>query len=212
MIFNTKIQGECDKLITIYSYEWGKIYAIVPSAKKITAKLSYATEPLTESEFIVCSNSCSSIQPKVIGANIIKNNTKIKTDFNRTIYALYATEISDRFTPIRLANIDKYNLITRVWKLLENCKYPKRTLIAFILRFLKLSGYTFSDYLKYNTTFIDKNIKKSINKLSNCSGNDLDLIEKLEDRKIWNCIETYITNYIRKPSLSIFMRKLNIYR
>ncbi|MDR1926219.1 MAG: DNA repair protein RecO, partial [Endomicrobium sp.] len=93
LILNSKVKGEYDKLITIYSYQWGKIQAVVPSAKKIAAKLSSATEPLTESEFIVSNNSFS--RPTVIGAHIIENNTKIKINFERNIYALYAAEISD---------------------------------------------------------------------------------------------------------------------
>jgi DNA repair protein RecO (recombination protein O) len=208
LVLNAKTQGELDKLITIYSYEWGKIHAVVPSAKKITAKLSYATEPLTESEFIVFNNHYA-VRPRVTGANIIKNNTKIKIDFNRTLYALYAAEISDKFLPFNLANTKKYDLITRVWEILGNCKYPRRVLTAFILRFLKLSGYAFSDYLRYNDTFLDKEIKKTINKLSNCAGSDLDLIEKLEEEKIWNYVESYLMNYISRPSSSIFMKKIS---
>ncbi|MCL2485943.1 MAG: recombination protein O N-terminal domain-containing protein, partial [Endomicrobia bacterium] len=53
LVLNSNTHGEADKIATIYSYEWGKIQAIVPSAKKIAAKLSAAIEPLTESEFMV---------------------------------------------------------------------------------------------------------------------------------------------------------------
>jgi DNA repair protein RecO (recombination protein O) len=209
LILNSKIYGEHDKLITVYSYEWGKIQVTASSAKKIAAKLSAAIEPLTESEFIVYNNH-PSVRPKVTGANIIKNNSKVKTDFKRNLYALYAAEISDKFAPFNLENHEKYNLIVRIWEVLGICKYPKRALTAFILRFLKLSGYSFFDYLK-NANVVDKNIEKNIKKLSNCSGNDVDLFEGLEDDKIWNYVETYITNYIRRPSISVFLQKIDKY-
>jgi DNA repair protein RecO (recombination protein O) len=211
LILKTKIQGEQDKLVTIYSYEWGKICAVVPSAKKIAAKLASATEPLTESEFIVF-NSHSVVKPKVTGANIIENNTKLKTDFSRSIYSLYAAEISDRFTPFNLKNTEKYNLIVKIWNVLGVCKRQKRALTAFVLRFLKLSGYSFSDYLKQDNIFVDGDIAESVKKLSNCPGSDIDFLENINDEKIWSCVEFYITNYIRRPSLSIFLKKINNYR
>jgi DNA repair protein RecO (recombination protein O) len=210
LILNAKIQNENDKLITVYSYEWGKIQAVVPGAKKIAAKLSAATEPLTESELFVFSG-CFAARPKVTGAVIIKNNTKIKVDLNKSLFALYSAEISDKFTPFNLENTKKYDLITRIWEILKTCKYPKRALVAFILRFLKLSGYAFSDYLKRGNTFISEDIKNIIKKLSNCSGDEVDFIEKTEDEKVWNCVESYLENYISRPSLSVFLKKIEKY-
>ena len=34
LILNTQTVSEADKIITAYTNKWGKIYAIVPSAKK----------------------------------------------------------------------------------------------------------------------------------------------------------------------------------
>ncbi|MDR1926672.1 MAG: hypothetical protein LBQ13_03205, partial [Endomicrobium sp.] len=136
-------------------------------------------------------------------------NTKIKINFERNIYALYAAEISDKFAPFNLENTAKYDLIMRIWEILGICEYPKRALTAFTLRFLKVSGYSFSDYLNNNDVFIDEKIKKTIKKLSNCSRYEVDLLQKIEDEKVWNYVESYITNYIRRPSLSIFLTKIS---
>jgi DNA repair protein RecO (recombination protein O) len=208
LVLNSNVHGECDKLITVYSYEWGKIQAVVPSAKKIAAKLSAATEPLTESEFHIFNNH-PSIRPKITGASIINNNTVIKCNFLRNLYALYVAEVSDKFVPLCLENAEKYNLIARIWEILGTSKYPKRALTAFILRFLKLSGYSFSDYLRNNNTFIDRHTAISIRKLSNCSGEDIDFIGELEDEKVWNSVESYLTNYVRRPAISFFIEKIN---
>ncbi|MDR1400793.1 MAG: DNA repair protein RecO [Endomicrobium sp.] len=210
LVLNAKTQSEHDKLITLYSYEWGKIQAIVPSAKKIAAKLSSATEPLTESEFLVF-NTHFAMRSKVIGASIIKNNMRIKTDLNKNSYALYAAEISDKFTPFNLENSKKYDLIARIWEILETCKYSKRALIAFILRFLKLSGYAFSDYLQRANTFVSEDIKNTIKRLSSCSGDEVDCMCGVEDEQIWNCLESYLTNYIPRPLLSVFFKKIGRY-
>jgi DNA repair protein RecO (recombination protein O) len=208
LILNSKIHDEHNKLVTIYSYEWGKIQAVAPSAKKIAAKLSAATELITESEFMVYNNH-PYLRPKVTGASIIRNNTKVKADFKRNLYALYAAEIGDKFAPFNCQNCQKYDLITRIWEILGICKYPKRALAAFVLRFLKLSGYSFSDYLKNINVIVDKDIEKNIKRLSSCSGNDIDLFDGLEDDRIWNYVETYVTNYIRRPFVSVFLQKID---
>jgi DNA repair protein RecO (recombination protein O) len=209
LVINVMLHGEYDKLITLYSYEWGKIQVIVPSAKKIAAKLASATELLTESEFIVFNNYYSSGRAKITGASIIQNNSKVKIDFKRNLYALYAAEVSNKLSSFNLKNVGKYNLISRIWEILGICKYPKRALIAFVLRFLKLSGYGYLDYLKYNNSFVSKDVEKSIKKLSFCSGSDIDFVKEIEDEKVWRYVESYLTFYIRKPSLSIFLKKID---
>jgi DNA repair protein RecO (recombination protein O) len=211
LVINVMVYGECDKLITVYSYEWGKVQTLVPSAKKITAKLAFATELLTESEFVVFNNHYSARRSKVIGASIIQNNTGVKVDFNRNLYALYVAEVSNKLSSFNFKNVEKYNLIARVWEILGICKYPKRVLIAFFLRFLKLSGYGYLDYLKYNNSFVSKDVEKSIKELSFCSGDDVDFIKEIEDEKVWKYVESYLMCYIRRSSLSVFFKKMTNY-
>ncbi|MDR0978163.1 MAG: DNA repair protein RecO [Endomicrobium sp.] len=208
LVLKSKIQGEHDKVITVYSYQWGKIQALVPSAKKIAAKLSAATEPLTESEFHIFNRS-SLIRPRITGAVIVNNNTVIKSDFMRNLYALYAAEISDKFVPSYIENTKKYNLIIRIWEILKYCKYPKRALTAFILRFLKLSGYSFLDYIRNNKLYSGTHIEVDVKRLSTCPGDEVDFIEEIEEEKIWNYVESYITNYIHRPSVSVFLQKIS---
>lgn len=206
VVLNSEAYKEQDKLITMYSYEYGKLQAVVASAKKIAAKLSSATEPITESEFMIYNNGMSF---KIIGATILENNSKIKNDFYKNIYALYALEICDKFIPYYMENRDKYILITRLWQVLSDCKFNKKVFIAFILRFLKISGYSFLDYIKNTNISIDVKILRSIKQLSTCPGDSVDLLEVDED-KVWKCVESYLISHIRRPSLSIFLQKIEL--
>ncbi|MDR0401849.1 MAG: DNA repair protein RecO [Endomicrobium sp.] len=211
LVLNSRICNEFDKFVTLYTYEYGKVQAIAKSAKKISAKLLSATEPLTESEFFIFSTDFFN-KSRIIGANIVKNNTMIKIDLNKNLYALYAAEISNKLTAFNFKNIEKYKLITRIWDILAICKYPKRALIAFVLRLLKLSGYAFLDYLKRANIFIDKNVVNIIKKLSCCCGDDIDFIVcDVEDEKIWNYVESYLVNYTPRPLLGIFLKKIEKY-
>ncbi len=211
LILNTKVASEADKIITAYTNKWGKINAIVPSAKKIVAKLNAATEPITESELIVYQNSQYS-RPTVTGARILNNNTQVKQDFHRNLLAFYVCEITDKFAPMHLPNIKKYDLITRTWSLLATSKMPLRVLTAFSLRLLKISGYSMVDYLKRNYSNIKKEDILYLKKIANCSGDSLDIMQDFEnsdDKIMWSYVESYIKTYIPQPAVGIFLKKIN---
>ncbi len=211
LILNTKLSQEADKVITAYTTKWGKIYATVPGAKKIVAKLNSATEPITESELIVYQNSQYS-RPTVTGARILNNNTEVKQDFYRNLLAFYVCEISDKFAPMHLPGIKKYELISRTWCLLAVSKTPLRVLTAFSLRLLKMSGYSMIDYLKRNCSNIKKEDILYLKKIANCCGDSLDTIEEFvnsDDKVMWNYVESYIKTYIAQPSVGLFLKKIN---
>jgi DNA repair protein RecO (recombination protein O) len=211
LILNTKLSQEADKVITAYTTKWGKIYATVPGAKKIVAKLNSATEPITESELIVYQNSQYS-RPTVTGARILNNNTEVKQDFYRNLLAFYVCEISDKFAPVHLPGIKKYELIARTWCLLAVSKTPLRVLTAFALRLLKISGYSMVDYLKRNCSNIKKEDILYLKKIANCCGDSLDTIEEFvnsDDKVMWNYVESYIKIYIPQPSVGLFLKKIN---
>jgi DNA repair protein RecO (recombination protein O) len=208
LVLSAKTIKETDKTATIYSYQWGKVSIILPSAKKINAKLAAASEPLTESDFIVY-QSHPSMRPKATGANIINNHSALKLDLKRNVYGLYAAEISEKLVAYNSPNEKKYALISRIWEILESSQNVPRALTAFVLRFLKLSGYGFSEYLIENAHLAPPDIEKDIKKLSKSHGCALDSFE-LDDERIWKYVESYLTNYMPKPSVGIFLDKLNI--
>ena len=211
LILNVKTSSEADKIITIYTNSMGKIKAVVPGAKKIVAKLSAATEPITESDLIIYQNS-QYCRPTVTGARILNNNTEVKRDFYKNLLAFYVCEISDKLVPFHLPNKKKYELIARTWELLATSKNPLRVLTAFSLRLLKISGYSMVDYLKRNYSNIKKEDMLYLKKISNCSGDNLDIMEELEnsdDKIIWNYVENYIKTYVPQLSVGSFLKKIN---
>ncbi len=211
LILNVKTSSEADKIITIYTNSMGKINAVVPGAKKIVAKLSAATEPITESDLIIYQNS-QYCRPTVTGARILNNNTEVKRDFYKNLLAFYVCEISDKLVPFHLPNKKKYELIARTWELLATSKNPLRVLTAFSLRLLKISGYSMVDYLKRNYSNIKKEDMLYLKKISNCSGDNLDIMEELEnsdDKIIWNYVENYIKTYVPQLSVGSFLKKIN---
>lgn len=209
LVLNSTISSEADKTITVYTCKWGKIHAVVPSAKKIVAKLASATEPITESEITVYQTS-SHCKPTVTGARILNNNTIVKQDSKRYFLALYVSELSDKFAPINMPNEKKYDLISRTWQLLGSSPVPLRVLTAFSLRLLKISGYSMTDYIARESA-MKKNDFFCLQKISNCSGEDLDVLEgfdKKKDELMWNYVENYIKTYVPQLSVGTFLKKI----
>ncbi|MCL2389237.1 MAG: DNA repair protein RecO, partial [Elusimicrobia bacterium] len=146
LILRSNATAEADKTIVAYTLDWGKIMLSVPGAKKITAKLSNITEPLTQAELSIYMPS-ESARGKVTGGTLINGYWGLKKSFKRHVYAMYASEIAEKLAPFNSAGETKYLLISRVWEILESSPNPLKTLTAFTLRMLKISGYSFSDYL-----------------------------------------------------------------
>lgn len=201
LILCSKVSGEADKLIKVYTYEWGKISAIVPGAKKINAKLACATEPVTESSITVYLKNPQA-RPKITGAVILNAFPVLRSDWRGFWIAQYCAEITEILTPFNSANERKYELLLRTWKLLENAVHPWRIFSAFTLRFLKLSGYSFIEYLKRENSSIPKKEIKIIQSLAALSGEDVDKnteMDETAEKNVMKHLENYLKNYLPRP-------------
>lgn len=212
LVLNTRIQGEADKGSIIYTREWGKISAMVPGAKKIKAKLNAATEPVIETDLMVYMAGPTA-RPKVTGAKIIDSYEILKTDWRRYSVALACGELTDLLTPFQQENPAKYDLLARTWKLLERANRPWRIYTAFALRMLKITGYSFADYVKREMPSVSAGDYETIRQFSTLSGAELDNgyeISAEKEKRINKYIDLYLTLYIPRPMMTkIFWTKMN---
>lgn len=211
LVLRTNIVGEADKSAVVYTREWGKIQAIVPGAKKIKAKLNAATEPVIESDFMVYMAGPTA-RPKVTGVKIIDEFAPLKTDWRRFSMALSCAEITELLTPYHAENEQKYDLLSRTWKLMEKAKHPWRICTAFTLRFLRLSGYSYLEYIKRETSSVTTEEYNIIKQFSVLSGADVDngmeISDKMEKR-IDSHLEKYLSQHISRPLMTkIFLNKV----
>lgn len=214
LVLNTRISGEADKSAIIYTREWGKISAIVPGAKKIKAKLNAQTEPVVEGEYMVYMAGPSA-RAKVTGARIAEGFIPLRTDWRKFSYAAACAELTDLLTPFNLESPQKYDLLARTWKLLETAAKPRRIYTAFALRFLRLSGYSFVDYISREGRLGGGGEEfEAIRKFSTLSGTEVDngigVSEELE-RRITARVDRYLAEYIPRPMKSrIFHGKVDL--
>lgn len=212
LVLSAQISNEADKLVTLYTLEWGKITALVPGAKKIKAKLSAATEPVTEAEIMVYLRGPHS-RAKVTGARILENYSALRTDWRRFALAQYCGEITQLLTPFNAENDRKYVLLARTWKLLESAQHPWWIYAAFSFRFLRLSGYSFLEYLRSGAGRVPAEEAKIIHQLSTLSGEEIDRsldIPTSIERDILKHLDNYLNLYVPRPlAAREFWEKIN---
>lgn len=212
LVLRSRVSAEADKLVTLYTYEWGKITAVVPGAKKIKAKFIAAAEPVTECEFLVYVKHQAS-RPKVTGAKITESFAGLRKDWRNFSIASFCAEVCDQLTPFNSENTKKYELLQRTWCLLGRARNPWRIYTAFALRFLKLSGYSFYEYLKSENVSMPEREMNIIQNLSTLSGEDLDKNFELTtaaEERVRRYLDAYLSLYISRPLASReFFRKIN---
>lgn len=122
--------GEADRLLTLYSREFGKISAIAKGARKPQSRKTGHVELFMRSKFFIAKGRNLDI---VTQAEMIDSYAGIRADLMRVSYASYAVELLDRFTVeedrhtgiydllantlSRLAEVDDLGLTTRYYEL-----------------------------------------------------------------------------------------------
>lgn len=176
---------EADKLLSIFTYQHGKIKAIAIGSRKSNAKLSTATEHVVLSSFMFLESGHQNSLTKIIGGEIITTYPELRNDFRKYLYACRVIETVDLLTVEYNKNENKYELLIRTLELIKTVQNLELLYNAFLLRFLKYCGYGF-DFEK-KEIYNDEEVYLS--KLGKISGLEIDnfyipehLKEKIETR------------------------------
>ena len=92
IILKTADLGEADRLLIIYTKEFGKIRVVARGIKKLESKLRYHLEPLSHSQLILIEGKSIRI---VKDAILINEFLKIKKDLEKTKIAQEIAELID---------------------------------------------------------------------------------------------------------------------
>ncbi|MBI3292653.1 MAG: DNA repair protein RecO [Elusimicrobia bacterium] len=139
VVLASRSAGEADKLLTLYTYELGKVRARAVSAGRTTAKLLGATEPFVESELMVFLRPGSS-WGKITGGRLLRCYPTLYTGWTATTEASELCELLDRLTPDQQSSPDKFELICQALAQVAREPHPAIRW-AFALRLLVLAGF-----------------------------------------------------------------------
>lgn len=130
--------GEADRLLTLYSREYGKIRAIAKGARKPQSRKTGHVELFMRTRFLVAQGRNLDI---VTQAEMVEGYHRLRDDLVRTTYASYVVELLDRFTPDEDRNGQVYDLLSDALRWLERSDNLLLAARYYELHLLALLGY-----------------------------------------------------------------------
>lgn len=114
IVLKTQDYGETHKLITVFTKQFGKLTAISRGANKPKSKLSAVSQAFIQGDFLIyVSKGLSTIQQ----GQIIQSFRHIREDIEKTAYAAYMIELTDKTLESKdpIPNIYQQLLHTMEW-------------------------------------------------------------------------------------------------
>jgi DNA repair protein RecO (recombination protein O) len=100
--------GDADKIITLYSANFGKLDAIAKGVRRITSRLAGHVEPLNHGSYLLARGRNLDI---ITQAQTIETFQALHDDLDRLSRAVYAAELLDRATEERAESFALYRLL-----------------------------------------------------------------------------------------------------
>lgn len=133
--------GDYDLIITLFTFDEGKISVIAKSAKKSTKRFSGVLEIFSVLNVVYRTSQRKGLP--VLQAAALKHPFQhIRENIKKTAYASYWAELINQWLEEGEKQIQLYLLFQQVLEKLDQDHLPEETLsILFQMRFMKLSGF-----------------------------------------------------------------------
>lgn len=137
IVIRTTDYGESNKVVTLYTREWGKVGVMARGAKKPNSRLSAITQLLTHGYFLVQRGTgLGSLQQ----GEIISSLRAIRGDIFLTAYASYIVELTEKSTEDNKANPFLFELLYQTLNYLNEGYDQDVLLYIFELKMLTVLG------------------------------------------------------------------------
>lgn len=130
---------EADKIITLYTKEYGKINCIAKGVKRITSRISARVEIFTHSYFLIAPGKNLYL---IIDAEIINSNRCLKERLDLFLISSSIVEVLEKTQPEGEANKKIFSLLISAFNSLSKSNFPVSVLRIFQANLIKISGYT----------------------------------------------------------------------
>lgn len=108
IVLRTTDYGETNKIVSLFTREWGKVGVMARGAKKPKSRLASITQPFTYGYFLVQKgNGLGNLQQ----GEIIASWRNMKEDLFLTAYASYIVELTDKCTEEKKVNPYLFELL-----------------------------------------------------------------------------------------------------
>jgi DNA repair protein RecO (recombination protein O) len=130
--------GEADRIVTLYTPNYGKLRAVAKGARKPRSKLGGHLEPLTHSLLVLAQGQNLDI---ITQCQTRESFPPLRSDLWLTGCALYIAELVDQFTEEHTDSYPVYRLLHDVLHWICDARSPELALRYFELHLLSRLGY-----------------------------------------------------------------------
>jgi DNA repair protein RecO (recombination protein O) len=137
IVIRTTDYGETNKVVTLYTREWGKIGVMARGAKKPNSRLSSITLLFTHGYFLIQKGTgLGSVQQ----GEIISSLRSIGEDIFLTAYASYIVELTDKCTEDKKPNPFHFELLFQTLNYLNEGYDPDVLMNIYEMKMLNVMG------------------------------------------------------------------------
>lgn len=130
--------GETDKIVTLFSREYGKFNVVAKGARKTTSRLAGATEPFMLLRALLAEGMNLDVLTQ---CEIRESFPALRADFGLILRVTYACELLDKLTVERDPAPEAFDLLLSTLYVLQRAKDADAALHAFELQLLAQVGY-----------------------------------------------------------------------
>ncbi len=138
IVLRRKDMGESDRLLTIFTREYGKLKALSKGSRKPTSRQTGHVELFGRSAFLIADGNTFDI---ITQAESVEMYPGLRDDLIRTIYAGHIVELLDRFTEEEDKNSSLFYLLADGLSWFANEDNHLLAARYFELRLLSLTGF-----------------------------------------------------------------------
>jgi DNA repair protein RecO (recombination protein O) len=141
IILNSLDYGESDRILTVYTTDFGKLKGIAKGARRSKKRFPNALEPFSLA-YIVFSKKERDTLVLIESCDIIKHHTGIRENLDKTLISSYLLELTDKFTREGKKDTVLFQLLQNFLNMIDTGNHSGEELLRFFeIRLLKLSGY-----------------------------------------------------------------------
>jgi len=146
--------NENDRVVSIFTKNYGRIEVLFKGVKKSQAKLRGISEVFTYSSFRLYMRKYGSM-PLCIGGSIIDSYPEVRSDFKKIYFMFMLSMLVISSTPLFQKSEEKFNLILSAFNYIKsNYEISDWFIIVFIANLLTYCGIGFKDTnIGYETDF-----------------------------------------------------------
>ncbi len=140
IILNSMDYGESDRILTIYTSDFGKLKGIAKGARRSKKRFPNALEPFSLAHTIFSKKERDTLV-LIENCDIINHHSGIREDLDKTVLSSYLLELTDKFTREGKKDDALFQLLQNFLHMIDVSNLTEELIRFFEIRLLKLSGY-----------------------------------------------------------------------